>query len=172
MGGGKTRIVHNRLRVRRHWLEDDATFCLLTSPWSATAERAPAEWHPHPWLRCSARGNRWKQAALARPSTRCNSQQSQTWSGSGKLGMSKCLTLSELKDLAEDYKGCLGKQWTPLGMQWVSENAVGWSSADKARGAHTLGKEVLVPRRLCGWGASQELEAALPNVIRKSDVAL
>ena len=34
-----------------------------------------------------------------------------------KLGMNKCFTLSELKDLAENYKGCLGKQWIPLWKQ-------------------------------------------------------
>lgn len=44
----------------------------------------------------------------------CNSRKTQTWPGSDKLGMNKCCTLNELKDLAENYKGCLGKQWIPL----------------------------------------------------------
>lgn len=44
----------------------------------------------------------------------CSSRKTQTWPGSNKLGMNKCCTLNELKDLAENYKGCLGKQWIPL----------------------------------------------------------
>lgn len=42
-----------------------------------------------------------------------NSRKTQTWPGSDKLGMNKCCTLNELKDLAENCKGCLGKQWIP-----------------------------------------------------------
>lgn len=65
---------------------------------------------------CNSERNIFTGGRLFHPHNQpfCNSRKTQTWPGSDKLGMNKCCTLNELKDLAENYKGCLGKQWIPL----------------------------------------------------------